>query len=145
MTDFEQIELALSLRERDLQRREAELKSEWELLARQREALSLLLPLKDTPKTEVASDKSNGDKSDPPTETPFSIRAAILNALDSLPAHANFSSRDVYEQLNKMSLSFDLEKNRSNISTYLRQFSEQGVIDVTEGGKGQTPHLYRKK
>jgi hypothetical protein len=143
MTDFEEIELALAVKERELQKQEAQLKSERELLEQQKQALLLLKPLRGG--TGPTFQSSNGAKVGSSQETPLSIRAAISEALSAIPDDTAFSSRDIYERMRTMCLSFNLERNRSNISTYLRQFAAGGEIQIREGGQGQTPHLYGKK
>jgi hypothetical protein len=147
--DFDTIEQAIGREEERLRLLEADLRKQREILEQQKQALELLKPLRNgtfqhtqqvdrLPSQQPASTNSE-------IKSPLAIGSAILAALECFPPDKDFTSRQVYEELTKIPVSFDLEKSRSNISTYLRHFAEKGVITIIEGGTGQKATFYRKK
>jgi hypothetical protein len=150
VNDFDTIEQAIGREEERLRLLEGDLRKQRETLEQQKQALELLKPLRngtfqhaqhvDSPPGPVAAPSTSSE-----AKPPLAIGSAILAALECFPPDKDFTSRQVYEELLKIPVSFDLEKSRSNISTYLRHFAVKGVITIIEGGTGQKATFYRKK
>jgi hypothetical protein len=59
----------------------------------------------------------------------------------------NFTAADIIEDISGYPialLGFDLEKNKSNVSTYLRDMTKDGKVEIIEGGAGRRAAIYRK-
>ncbi len=144
MTDFDHIELAISIKEKKLRQREAEIQRERELLEEQKRALALLSPLRSVAPEPQSSTYGPNALSEEPTVS-LGIRDAVLKALDLLSPYDDFTARDVLDRMRNMSLRFDLEHNRSNISHYLREFVKEGLLESRKEGRGRIPARYQKK
>jgi hypothetical protein len=143
VTEFETFQQAIARAEERLKARELELERDRQLLKRQKEALAVLLPLRNeplTPSTTFIPIEVNG----PESLSGVGIGDAISQVLASFPSGTHFSTNDVYDRLLKIPLSFDLQKSRSNIATYLRKFLDRGLINVANDVLGQRATIYVK-
>ena len=78
------------------------------------------------------------------------VKKSVTESISVLgPTRKTFSSGDVVHYLKLLPSSqrpnFDLEKNRSNISSYMRDLAEEGLIEMVERGSGRRPTSYKLK
>jgi hypothetical protein len=65
----------------------------------------------------------------------------IIEGMNGMP----FSSREIVNYLRMKYPHIKVDSNRANISSYLRDFQTEGLIEVKEEGSGQRPTFYTKK
>jgi flagellar biosynthesis chaperone FliJ len=94
MNEFEAIEQTIAQEEERLRLLEIEVNKKREILAQQRQALEILRPLRNGAS---AHQPVNLPERESQPESPFSIRSAILNALECFPPDKEFAARHVYE------------------------------------------------
>lgn len=71
------------------------------------------------------------------------IREAISKVHLYEPIFTSRSILDYFATLPESELGFDLEANRANVSSYLSDFSAQGLIETVERGSGRRATTYR--
>jgi len=76
------------------------------------------------------------------------VKSALLNAIVFVSKRTKvFSSTDIIAHWQGLPQSqrpkFDIDKNRANISAYLRDFEHSKAIQVVEKGSGRRPYTYK--
>jgi hypothetical protein len=81
---------------------------------------------------------------------PGSLKRLVAEVIPDVTLFSDtFTVGDVAEQIMALPESrrscFDPNKNRPNISAYLSDFVEDGIIELVEKGSGTRPSIYRIK
>lgn len=74
------------------------------------------------------------------------LKKAVRAGVDAIaPNKASFSTTELIDALRIVAPYVKTESNRANISMYLRELVEDGVLRVASEGRGQTPTFFSKK
>lgn len=84
----------------------------------------------------------------PASEKPLTVKNALLAALPVVARkQPKFSTSDVVKYWLRLPASerpaFDVARNRANISAYMRELSNENIIEIEEKGSGRKPWIYR--
>jgi hypothetical protein len=145
---FEAVTRFFAQREADLKRREARNAEERRQLESERKTLE---DTKANAVGHVASLRAILDgmvvlETPLPTALPHGeLKRAVLMIVAGIQNGWKFSTLDFLRLMAAHAPHINLLNNRSNINTYLRECADEGVIDIEEEGRGQTPTTYRKK
>ena len=72
------------------------------------------------------------------------IRKAVREAIRE-QAQPSFSTLDILEHISRSHPEINVENNRSNINTYLRQFVRESFMTIEQEGKGPNPTVFKRK
>ena len=72
------------------------------------------------------------------------VKGAVLKFIQSF-GHENFTVNEAASFVSGCLPSFSVETGKANISAYLKEFSENGPINLIEPGRGRLPAVYKLK
>jgi hypothetical protein len=153
---LERISQVLAAKETELRSREEVIRKERAALERAKKNLDAmnasaesLLSVLDRPLVEVGDDLMAlaGDLASTPHGTaPYGeIKRAMKVIVKGMDVGSPFSSREVVTCLRMQYPRIKVDSNRANISSYLKDFEAEGLIEMTEEASGQRPAFFIKK
>jgi len=146
MSDANELSQAIAQREMRIRSLEAEIKSIQLELAPLRAAQSI-----------ISKSGATGGRivfpPDHPLATPLvaagnvygAVKGAIEKAAKSFPPGQNFTVNDIAKKIVSENPLFNVENNKANLSSYLREFADGGKIELAQQGRGRRPAFYRNK
>jgi hypothetical protein len=145
VANIEEVQSALIEREKTLSASEENnrrLRAELEM---DKQAIARTIELLANPSAELPLDLTPTKK---PARRSVGIKKAVGESIRVLgQANKIFSSRDVINYLlslpHEKKPDFDVKKNRANISSYLRDFVEEDLIEERGEASGRRPATYR--